>query len=98
MAGVVEVIQFVVTKHREQFIRDRPLIDAYLHRVTTGFKGSELLEAAGNKFYLLVHWEDEGTVVAAQTLTERSPEITAWAGLADEFLAFDTAVVRHSSR
>ncbi|MDX2062686.1 MAG: hypothetical protein SFY70_06470 [Bacteroidia bacterium] len=98
MAGVVEVIQFVVTKHREQFIRDRPLIDAYLHSVTPGFKGSELLEAAGNKFYLLVYWEDEGTVVAAQAFTENAPDVKAWAGLADQFLAFDTAVVRHSSR
>lgn len=58
-----------------------------------GFLGSELLKGSDGVWTLLVRWNSQASVEAAQALTLAKPgldAISAWIASATEFISFET--------
>lgn len=97
MNSVVELVRFRVAPEAEAaFVAQRPRVDAALARFA-GFLGSELLKGPDRSWTVLVRWASRADVLAAQAVTLATPglpELSAWTGLASEFVSFETAELR----
>lgn len=97
MDSFVELVRFRVAPESEAaFVAQRPAVDAVLASFA-GFLGSELLKGPDQSWTVLVRWASRADVQAAQAVTLATPglpELSAWTGLASEFVSFETAELR----
>lgn len=98
MPEIVEVVRLRVSEESAaRLVAERPAVDAEVAKLK-GFAGSELIQVDGDQWMMLVYWETRADVEAAQKVTESLQIITDWINMADAFVSFHTATVRHSSR
>lgn len=97
MSKAFELVRFRVSEeHAPRFIEERRAVDEAL-KALAGFEGAELAQVGPDEWLLIVWWATLADAQAAQAVTGDMPVISAWIGLADAFLAFETAEIRYSA-
>jgi quinol monooxygenase YgiN len=93
----VEVIRVRVSEENaDEFVRRRPAVDADV-RALAGCLGSQVIHVVGDEWLVLVYWDSQETVEAAQQITAGMTIITDWLKLASQFISFHTGELRYTS-
>ncbi|RIV21633.1 hypothetical protein DYU11_19755 [Fibrisoma montanum] len=92
---VLEIIRFTVTpENTSAFLEGRAEVERFTGSLA-GHVSTELLHLGGENWLMLIRWEDEAAVKAAQQQTATSPVITEWINQTAQFVSFEEGTVRY---
>ncbi len=91
----VEIIRLRVSpENTTAFLEGRAEVEKFTGSLA-GHLSTELLHLGGDTWLMLIRWESEEAVQAAQKLTATASVISDWLGRTAQFVAFDTGLVRY---
>ncbi len=91
----VEVIRLKVSPdNTDAFLAGRTEVEKFTGSLT-GHVSTELLHLGEDNWLMLIRWESEEAVRAAQTLTATATVISDWLNRTAQFVSFDTGLVRY---
>ena len=93
----VEIIRLkVLPENVEAFLQGRLVVDKFVSTLE-GYVGTEILQANETEFVMLIRWDSEAAVVAAQKITESASVISEWITGTSQFLSFETSIVQYEN-
>jgi antibiotic biosynthesis monooxygenase (ABM) superfamily enzyme len=97
MNQAVEVIRLIVSpENTAAFLEGRAEVEKFT-RTLAGHLSTELLHLGDTNWLMLIRWESEESVRAAQQLTATAPVISDWLNRTAQFVSFDTGLIRYVS-
>ncbi|GAB2554717.1 antibiotic biosynthesis monooxygenase [Spirosoma areae] len=91
----IEVIRLnVKPENVAAFLEGRAEVEKFTHTLQ-GHISTELIHLGAEHWLMLIRWESEEAVQAAQKLTATASVISAWLRRTAEFVSFDTGVVKY---
>lgn len=91
----VEVIRLNVSSDKTTaFLEGRAVVETFTGSLA-GHVATELLHLGGESWLMLIRWENQQAVQAAQKLTETAPIISDWLSQTAQFVSFATGIVEY---
>lgn len=93
----LEVIRLKVAPEKvESFLRVRAEVDKFTAGLK-GFLGTEIVKVNDDEYLVLIRWQNEETVRAAQKITATADIITDWINEHATFISFETSISQYES-
>lgn len=91
----VEIIRLTVSPdNTAAFLAGRAEVEKFTGSLA-GHLSTELLHLGGDNWLMLIRWESEEAVRAAQKQTATAPVISDWLNRTAKFVSFDTGFVKY---
>ncbi len=91
----VELIRLkVLPENVAAFLEGRAKVDEFASTIK-GYVGTEILKANETEYLMLIRWESEEAVKAAQKITATSSIISDWINQTAQFVAFETSTSKY---
>ena len=91
----VEVIRLnVKPENKTAFLEGRAEVEKFTHTLQ-GHISTELISLGDQHWLMLIRWESEEAVQAAQKLTATASVISDWLTRTAEFVSFDTGISQY---
>lgn len=93
----VELIRLkVLPENVSVFQQERVKVDEFVSKIN-GYVGTEILKVSEEEFLMLIRWDSEEAVRAAQKITETAPIISDWISRTAQFVAFETSISKYEN-